>query len=179
MYYPQHSSFLTLFNLSLTLAFPNRLLDSGYSMVDIVECTMEVLAIQRRRADSIRNRKWDGLNKFLELTKRKFTKRPSPPRRRSSIVGTLSVPQSSSTTTTTAKRTSISSPPVRKPPRRRGSLTGTFVSTPSSADKVRPQDLGERVLENQGRKRRTGRARRRASLDFVPLQPNFSCAMTA
>jgi hypothetical protein len=50
--------------------FVYSLLSSGYSMVDIVAATLEVLEIKQLREESVRNKKWDGVNAALENTTR-------------------------------------------------------------------------------------------------------------
>ncbi len=37
-------------------------------MMDIVGCTLEVLKTKQNRADSYRNRKWDGVHQAIETT---------------------------------------------------------------------------------------------------------------
>ena len=46
-------------------------------MKDIVECTLEMLEIKQRRSESVRNRKWDGFNSFMEVTKRAVKRKKS------------------------------------------------------------------------------------------------------
>jgi hypothetical protein len=145
-------------------------------MIDIVECTMEVLDVQERRADSVRNRKWDGFHKLVEITKRKFKK---PSRRRGSIQETVSIysSQSHGASISPPLATSISmiasgSQGV-KAFRRRSSSTATH------APKL--HDLGDQVLQNEVEKQKgifRRRGRRRGSLNFTP-EPNFTCALPA
>lgn len=61
-------------SLTRTLFFLYSLLEAGYSIMDIVNATMEVAKIQEDRADSHRNRKWDGVNQVIEKTKRTIGK---------------------------------------------------------------------------------------------------------
>lgn len=89
-------------------------------MLEIVECTMEVLDAQQKRSDSIRNRKWDGLHNFLEVTKRRLKK-----------TGTLGYGKSTSTLAAPAAPAAPSNSP--RAPRmrtRRGSLVVASTNLP-------------------------------------------------
>lgn len=125
------------------------LLGQGYSMIDIVKCTMEVLDLQQKRSDSVRNRKWDGFHSFMEVTKRRLKK-----------TGSLGY---TSTNLARPKAPASSPPPPNRIRARRGSLP----------ENTSNSDLGSKVLQ------REGGTRRRPSLDLVPLIPNANWALTA
>jgi hypothetical protein len=52
----------------------HSLLRAGYTINEIVECTMGVVDVKRGRLDSIKNRKWDGWNALVEKTTRSVRK---------------------------------------------------------------------------------------------------------
>jgi len=169
------------------------LLGSGYSMVEIVERTMEVLEAQRNRSDSIKNRKWDGFSHFLEITRRKFKKSSSG---RSSLKVAASNAKSEQPGSSPSPMEATSETESAAPRRmfRRGSLSDSFSSDKQpprrmfrrgslseSATSDKPHDLGEKILRNDrtGLFQRLGtKSRRRTSLNFTP-QPNFQSAISA
>jgi hypothetical protein len=94
-------------------------------MVDIVKCTMEVLDLQQKRSNSVRNRKWDSFHSFMEVTKRRLKKTGSsisPARPRAHFA------------------------PASPPPRMRA-RRGSLVENTSNSD------LGSRVLKGGSRRR--------------------------
>lgn len=50
------------------------LLNEGYSMMDIVGRTLEVLKTKQNRADSYRSRKWEGIHQAIETTTKTIRK---------------------------------------------------------------------------------------------------------
>ncbi|KAL3926218.1 MAG: hypothetical protein SGBAC_013562 [Bacillariaceae sp.] len=95
------------------------LLRQGYSMKDIVECTLEVLELKEGRSDSIRNRKWDGFNSFVEGTKRAVKRKTSSRKLHQPLV--LQPPP--------PRRTDMPTPIMRRPRRRRSlEVTSTDIS---------------------------------------------------
>ncbi len=54
--------------------FGYRLLNAGYSMMDIIGRTLEVLKTKQNRVDSYKNRKWDGIHQAIETTTKTIRK---------------------------------------------------------------------------------------------------------
>jgi hypothetical protein len=135
-----------------------RLLSQGYTMLDIVKCTMKVLDLKQKRSESVRNRKWDGFHSFMEVTKRRLKK-----------TGSLGY------TSMTPARPRAPAAPVSSPrtTARRGSLFG---NTPNL-------DLGSKVLQRDSGgallRKKQGGSRRRFSLDLGHSSPNADWALTA
>eukprot|EP00980_Cylindrotheca_fusiformis_P031279 scaffold26115_cov132-Cylindrotheca_fusiformis.AAC.6 len=153
------------------------LLNQGYKMLEIVECTLQVLDAQHKRTESVRNRKWDGFHSFLEVTKRRLKK--------TSTLGYSGGSSSSSKATMLpriAPAVPVSSPAIssssRKRSNRRGSLLGT------SSDDMRPTRRSSMEEEESSStslfpNKNVGPPRRRASLDLGPMKPNADWALTA
>jgi hypothetical protein len=110
-----------------------RLLRAGYSMFDIMECTLNVMKEKHIRNESLRSRKWDTWNALVEKTTRTIRKAARRPRRASlrgaNVSKTDTIGSLASTGETIAKPPFIDSHPshlatqtVRKNPVRRVSL---------------------------------------------------------
>ena len=65
------------------MTFSYRLLESGYSIYDILESSLEANKERNLRIESIKHRKWDGINEAIEKTTRTLKKAA----RRSSLLG--------------------------------------------------------------------------------------------
>jgi hypothetical protein len=143
-------------------------------MLDIVECTMEVLDLQQKRSDSVRNRKWDGFHSFMEVTKRRLKKTGS--------LGYTSIiparPRAPAAPASSPLPAYASSPlPPRMRDRRRSLVENTSTSSSSS-----DSDLGSKILQTDSGAllgQKEGGLRRRASLDHDLLTPNANWALTA
>ena len=108
-------------------------------MRDIVECTLEVLQIKEGRSESVRNRKWDGLNNFMEVTKRAMKRKKS--QRKFNQQLTLEAPPSSSF---------MATPPTRRPSRRR-----SLEMAPSSSQEQQMEPIVEKIRGKAPRRRST------------------------
>ena len=67
--------------------FTRRLLKNGFDMTEIVGATLEVLKDKQNREESIKSKKWDGVNAAIENTTRTMKKVA----RRSSLIATAPV----------------------------------------------------------------------------------------
>mmetsp|Transcript_1638 Transcript_1638/g.3467 ORF Transcript_1638/g.3467 Transcript_1638/m.3467 type:complete len:151 (-) Transcript_1638:1611-2063(-) len=147
-----------------TLWHSISLLKQGYSMTEIVQCTLEVLEIQERRSDSVRNRKWDGLNNFMEVTKRAMKRKKSSrrlQREQQLVLGPPARPRSNDDMPLTTPR-------MRRPNRRRSlELTST---TATSEQQDQPNEM---------QKIRTKAPRRRSTLMVDESMMNRTWAMSA
>jgi len=96
------------------------LLRQGYSMRDIVECTLEVLDIKEKRSDSVRSRKWDGFNSFVEVTKRAMMKKRKSSSRKLLQLSLQAPPPAAPSSR--QRRSEMPTPPTMRRPSRRRSL---------------------------------------------------------
>ena len=141
-------------------------------MRDIVECTLEVLEIKEKRSDSVRSRKWDGFNNFVEVTKRAMMKKRKPSSRK--------LPQLSlnhQQQPLPPKRTEMPTPPLRSFNRRR-SLDMT--SSGNNTSNIRSNTTSTNTSPEQEVFKFRGKApRRRSTLMVDETMMNRTWAMSA